>query len=28
MISEYAPTSQNFVHRDMWIDDKKLTSQS
>ena len=28
MISEYAPTSQNFVHRDMWIDDKILTSQS
>jgi len=28
MISEYAPTSQNFVHRDMWIDDKKLNSQS
>jgi len=26
MISEYVPTSQNFVHRDMWIDDAKLTS--
>jgi len=28
MISEYVPSSQNFVHRDMWIDDKKLNSQS
>jgi len=28
MISEYVPTSQNFVHRDMWIDDAKLTSRS
>ncbi len=26
MISEYVPSSQNFVHRDMWIDDAKLTS--
>ncbi len=28
MISEYVPSSQNFVHRDMWIGDEKLTSQS
>jgi len=28
MISEYVPSSQNFVHRDMWIDDAKLTSRS
>ncbi len=28
MISEYVPSSQNFVHRDMWIDDKILNSQS
>jgi len=28
MISEYVPSSQNFVHRDMWIDDAKLTSLS
>ncbi len=28
MISEYVPSSQNFVHRDMWIDDKKLNSLS
>ncbi len=28
MISEYIPSSQNFVHRDMWIDDKKLNSLS
>ena len=26
MISEYVPSSQNFVHRDMWLDDAKLTS--
>jgi len=26
MISEYVPTCHNFVHRDMWIDDAKLTS--
>ena len=26
MISEYVLSSQNFVHRDMWIDDKKLNS--
>jgi len=26
MISEYVPSSQNFVHKDMWIDDAKLTS--
>ena len=26
MISEYVSSSQNFVHRDMWIDDAKLTS--
>ncbi len=28
MISEYVPSSQNFIHRDMWIDDKKLNSLS
>ncbi len=28
MISEYVPSSQNFVHRDMWIDDAKLTTRS
>ena len=28
MISEYVPSSQNFVHRDMWIIDVKLTSKS
>ncbi len=28
MISEYVPSSQNFVHRDMWIIDAKLTSKS
>ncbi|GFN41030.1 MAG: hypothetical exported protein [Marine Group I thaumarchaeote] len=28
MISEYVPSSQNFVHRDMWIDDVKLASKS
>jgi len=26
MISEYVPSSQTFVHRDMWLDDAKLTS--
>ncbi len=26
MISEYNPSSQNFVHRDMWIGDEKLIS--
>ena len=25
MISEYVPSAQNFVHKDMWIDDAKLT---
>ena len=24
MISEYMPSSKNFVHRDMWIDDEKI----
>ena len=26
MISEYVPSSQTFIHRDMWIDDKILNS--
>jgi hypothetical protein len=28
MISEYNSSSQNFVHRDMWIGDEKLNSHS
>ncbi|KAG2475727.1 MAG: hypothetical protein NPMRTH5_1400001 [Nitrosopumilales archaeon] len=26
MISEYNPSTENFVHRDMWIDDEKSVS--